>query len=108
MLKMFFEITAIFTAFSILIGKIFIFGKQKPTFVGNYAAFVGALMGFYTIMCIVMLIKGDYLDKAVMLFFATSPYLIGKITTYKNLNFFTIVQIFTLIFSAIYSIYFID
>lgn len=108
MLKMFFEISAVLTAVTILIGKLFIFDKQKPTFVGNYTAFVGALIGVYTIMCITMLVKGDYFDKAVMLFFAVSPYLIGKITTYKNLNFFTTVQIFTLILSALYSIYFID
>lgn len=108
MLKIIFVISALLAVSSIVLGKLFVFGRQKPVFVGNYAASVGALLGFYSIMAIAMITQGGYIDKLVMFIFALSPYLIGRITTYRNINFFTMVQILTLILSALYAIYCID
>lgn len=108
MLKTIFIVSAILAAVSIVIGKIFVFGRQKPVFTGNYAAAVAAVIGVYSILAFAMLTQGGYFDKLAMLLFALSPYLIGRITTYRNINFFTMVQVIVLILSAFYAFYCID
>ncbi len=108
MLKIMFIIISLLAASTIVIGKLFIFGRQKPVIVGNYAASVGAILGLYSILAIAMMTQGGYLDKLVMLIFALSPYLIGKIVTYRSIKLFTLMQIILLILSALFVIYCVD
>lgn len=108
MLKIIFVISALLTANAIIIGKLFVFNRQKPVFVGNYAASIGALFGGYSIIALMMMTVGGLFDKLIMLAFSISPYLIGKITTYKNISFFTFFQVVLLFLSALYVIYCID
>ena len=108
MLKIMFIIISLLAASTIVIGKLFIFGRQKPVIVGNYAASVGAILGLYSILAIAMMTQGGYLDKLVMLIFALSPYLIGKIVTYRSIKLFTLMQIILLMLSALFVICCVD
>lgn len=106
MLKITFQILTILLFNLLLIGKLFIFGRKKSTVVDKYVAFITFILGGYCINAILLLFEGTILNKLFFLLFAASPFIIGKLISYKTINFYTNLQLFVILFSGFYSIYF--
>ncbi len=106
-MKLFFEILALFLFNLFFIGKLFIFNKKKPRIVSYYVAFTTFVLVLYCVFAFLLIIKCDFINKLFFLFFAVSPFIIGRLITFKTLNFYTNLQMFCILLSGFYSIYFL-
>lgn len=102
-----FEILAILIFNLLLFGKLFVFNKKNPVIIGNYVAFITFLLGLYCLVSIYFVFKAPFSCKLFYLFFALSPFLIGKLATYKTLTIYANLQLFIILFSGFYTIYFL-
>lgn len=106
-MKIIFEILALVLFNLLLIGKICVFNKKQPRFVSKYVAFVTFLLVLYCICAIIMILQGSFVNKLFFLFFAVSPFVIGRLISFRTLNFYTNLQLLTIILSGFYSIWFL-
>ena len=98
LLKILFAISGILFVilFSIrAFGKFKDLGKLSP-FVSSIAIFL--LLNELFAIILVCVVPG-MINKLVIILFALSPFLIGKIVTYKKLRFYSIIQILCVILS---------
>ncbi len=98
LLKILFAISGILFVilFSIrAFGKFKDLGKLSP-FVSSIAIFLLLYVFFEFILAIFV---SGLINKLVIILFALSPFLIGKIVTYKKLKFYSIIQILCVILS---------
>ncbi len=107
-MKILFEVLAIVLFNLILIGKLFIFTKKKAVFVDKYVVFITFILLGYCLCAFSMVFYGDLMNKLFFLFFGFSPFLIGKLITYKTINFYTYLQLSLFLFSGLYAVYFLN
>jgi len=105
-MKILFEALAIILFNLILVGKLFIFTKKKAVFVDKYVVFITFMLLGYCLCSFCLVFEGTFLNKLFFLFFGFSPFLIGKLITYRTINFYTYLQLFLFLFSGFYSVYF--
>ncbi len=68
-------------------------------------AVIGGLLLLYVLCALIIALFYEvYLYKFIMLIFAISPFIIGKLVTYKRLRFFSIFQIICVILSLVFVI----
>lgn len=64
-------------------------------------AFIAVLMLLYMLLGLVITIMIPAIEyKLIMFLFTISPFIIGKIVTYKKLKFYSIIQLFCVILSV--------
>ncbi len=86
----------------IIIQKLFS-KKLKNTY---FAAIIAVFLFFYIIEAFFAVIfLNNYFYEFIMLLFAISPFLIGKAVSYKTETFFSILQIISIIISAVFVYY---
>ena len=98
----FFLITSVLLIFSIIIFKLVILRIVKDNLkLSKYVAFISAMIFLYFISGITaaIFIPG-VIKKIVLLSAAFSPFVIGKLATYKTEKIFTILQILTIFWFA--------
>lgn len=90
---------------SVILGKLFIFGKRDASFISDYCAGMAVLLGAYVLLSLVyVFVFPSNLAKCIMFFFAVSPFLIGFFATYNTEKFFTALQILIVCGSVAYII----
>ena len=73
--------------------------KILPVFV----SFIAAALVLYVVSALLsVFLLPNISDKIIMLLFAASPFIIGKLVTYPKLKFYSIVQILSIIISIAY------
>ena len=101
-----FEIT--FIIFGLLSGINFtllhfgITDKMKPMRASDYVSFISVTLLLYIINALVLILLLNGINKLYILLFASAPFLIGKLTEYKTLKKFAVIQIVILFCSIIY------
>jgi len=99
-LKCIYAFTAISLAFLLFVRVLFdnIFkGNNK---LSPIVAFIGGLFLLYTLTGIILcIIYPSLLTKLILLMFAISPFIIGRLVNYKSLKFYSIIQIICVILS---------
>ena len=68
-------------------------------------ALLGGLLVFYILVGVVLIcIFSSLLNKAIMLIFVLSPFIIGKFVTYEKLKIYSIIQLLCVILSLVFVI----
>ena len=101
-MKITFQILAILLFNLIVIGKLFIFNKKSALVVDKYVMFTTIILTFYCICSFLFIFNVNFLSKLFYLFFGLSPFLIGKLITYKTRDFYTYLQLIIFLFSGIF------
>jgi hypothetical protein len=108
MLKILFVLVAFLFSLSIILGKLHFFKMKDATWVSDYIAFIAGSIGVYSVLAFAIMFRAPLIQtKAVMLFFAASPFLLGSLATYKLERFFTISQILLVWTSIAYVILYV-
>ncbi len=89
----------------ILLGNLFIFDKKHPVIVGRYATVITVFIVLYCISAFFLLFKGGAVNRLVIGFLLLSPFIIGKLVTYKTIKIFTFVQLLVLVLGYGYVYY---
>ena len=84
--------------------KLFISKKKRTEKTALYVSFMGAVLLLYVLSGILFAIFAPTLiSKAVIVFFAVSPFIIGKAATYEKEGFYSFIQIFCVVMSFFYA-----
>lgn len=68
-------------------------------------AFLGGLLVFYVLVGLILaVILPNVLYKLIMLVFALSPFIIGKLVSYEKLKFYSTIQVLCVILSVVFVI----
>jgi len=102
----------IFIVISLLLGSALIINKTYICHVqdnmkkSDYVAGIALLFALYILsgFCLAIFVPGIYC-KIIMMLFALSPFIIGRIATYEKEKFYTFVQILSVWVSCIFMIY---
>lgn len=86
-------VTCALLCLSIIIQKIFM-SKLKNS---AYPALIAVLLIFYVLISLLLFIAKF---EPIMFLFAISPFIIGKLATYKTENLYSLLQIFCILLSA--------
>lgn len=97
-------LTNLLLAFSFVIGKYFIFKKEnKVHLVSYYSIFIVVLFAIYMLTLAICGLSSLFIKHAqygiLLLVFIFFPFIIGIMSKYEKINFYTNIQILTLIFS---------
>ena len=103
-LKIIFIIFA-FLLFSLLsIYKLFVSKQKRTEKTALFVTFVGAILLLYVLSGVLYgIFAPTLINKAVIVIFAVSPFIIGKFATYEKENYYSFLQIFCIVLSMIYS-----
>ncbi len=94
MLKLLFIIVSIMLILTIVTAKYFVFNCKNPKILSRCGILMGILFAVYSLFALtLMLMQPGIIYGLVLLLLALSPYIIGKLTKYENLNASTILQI---------------
>ena len=83
--------------------RTFISSKLKDNLkISSFISFIGGILLFYIILAVLLAIfESNGIYRAMMAFFAVSPFLIGKLATYEKIKIYSIIQIVLVIISVI-------
>ena len=102
-LKIIFGLIAFGLTVLLVLRELGITKKLSPMRASEYVSVIAGFMIAYIITAIIIVFKiGDLTDKAIMLFFAISPFVIGKLVTYEKVKIYSIIQILCVILSLGY------
>ena len=81
--------------------QVFYISKFKSDFAEHYVPVLTSVILIYIILAIALtLLIGGNLNKAIMLFFAVSPFIIGRLVTYKKVKLYSMIQIACVLMSV--------
>ena len=102
-----FIISAVLFGFSLIINKVYVVKLKDNLKKSDYVAGIAILLAMYVILSLVLgiLIPSVY-KKSVMLLFALSPFIIGKLATYEKEKIYTAIQILSVFISVLFVILF--
>lgn len=106
-MKYIFLVSAITFFLMLLLGKLFVFRNNTPNFVANYSVVLALIIVIYSISVFAFVFARGFFNVFVITFIAFSPFIIGKITSYKTLGVSTVVQLLTILGSILYVVQFI-
>ena len=87
-------------------GKLFVFKKKHPSFVSDYCALLGGLLGVYVLSALTLVwFLPQTSAKLIMLGFAISPFLIGLVVTYETEKYFSALQVLLFAIGCAYILY---
>lgn len=100
-----FLLTAIILTILLIIREFGITKKLSPMRASDFVSSIAGFLFAYIIFAILLsiLISG-WVNKCVMIFFAISPFIIGKLVTYQKVKIYSIIQILCVILSIVYLI----
>lgn len=102
-LKLLFLISAILFAVLISFHKSFIEKIKDNVKKSNFVAFMAFSLFVYIICAILLAVVSEGIKyKILMILFAISPFIIGKIATYQKIKLYTMSQILIMFISAIF------
>ena len=102
-LKIIFGLTAFVLTILLVLREFGITKKLSPMKASDYVSTIAGFLFVYVITAIIIVFKeGGLTDKAVMLFFAISPFVIGRLVTYEKVKIYSIIQILCVILSLGY------
>lgn|SRR5574344_404114 len=108
MLKHIFEAIALILMSFIIVGKFWVFKIKNIMISSNFVAAIAALFGIYSLLCLLLMFSTpDLKIKLIMLVFGSSPFLIGKMATYKLETFFTVCQVLFVFLSLAFVVLFV-
>lgn len=91
--------------FSLILNKIYIVNLKDNLKKSDYVASIALLLAIYVLSAIMVCIFiPNVHKKTVMMLFALSPFIIGKLATYEKEKFYTAIQIICIITSFIFVI----
>ena len=77
--------------------------KLSPMKASDFVSSIAGLLYTYVVFAfLVSIFVGGWVNKAVMLLFAASPFIIGKLVTYEKEKIYSIIQILCVILSLVY------
>lgn len=87
------------------VGGKFVFKRDNMNLSSNYSIFISVLLIFYLLSIIIFslsaILSKDIWNGLILLPYLFVPFYIGKISKYEKINFYTNLQIFTLILSLL-------
>ena len=100
LLNLIFIVLACLFATTLVLGKLFVFKFKDTMFVSNYVAMLAIFMGLYCLSGAILMFVTPYIKfKLMLMFFSLSPFVLGRIATYKTERIFSIIQILLVIMS---------
>lgn len=102
-LSLIFSISGLLFILSIIIHKLYI-SKQKDIMkASHYVAGMAIFMGIYIFSGIVLaILLHSIIPSIIILLFALSPFIIGKLATYNSEKIYSIIQIICVLISTVY------
>lgn len=104
MLVIFFIAVTLILLLAFLAGKFFVFKSGDVNKVSNLAVFITFLLFFYCFAIILLILKSAPQGIFPLLVCVLSPFILGEYATYKKLDLYTNLQIFSLSVSLILGI----
>lgn len=105
MLELVFLIVSILLFLNILLGKMFVFGRTNSIAISKCGVLMGMLFLFYSLSAFSFVIFDSVLThKVIMFLLGLSPFIIGKLTTYKTINVYSIIQLFVILSGLIFGV----
>ncbi len=99
-LKYFFCFIAIFLALLLTLRVLFDNIFKNNNKLSPVVALIGGLFLLYTLIGLILsLVYPNILNKFIMFLFSLSPFIIGKLVSYKRLRLYSIIQVLCVIFS---------
>ena len=94
-------LTSILYTISVILHKLYI-SKQKDNLkASSFVAFIAGMLFLYIILCIALAIFSPVITKKIiLLLFAISPFIIGKLATYEKEKLYSIIQIVIMLISS--------
>jgi len=103
MLKIVFISISVLLILTISTGKFFIFNCKNTKYLTQCGLIMAILFALYSINAFLLTFYVENVFyKAVLVLLAITPYIIGKLTTYKFLNFATILQLLLLVIGILF------
>ena len=100
-----FLLTAIILTILLIIREFGITKKLSPMRASDFVSSIAGFLFAYIIFAILLSIFiSGWVNKCVMIFFAISPFIIGKMVTYQKVKIFSTIQIICVILSIVYLI----
>ena len=106
-LKIVFLVSAILMTMMLLFYKLYLQKRKRTEKTAEYISvlvFVFVLYVMSAVLCAIFI--PGIMNKVLMMFFAISPFIIGKMATYEKETFYSYIQIFCLVVSIFYVWYF--
>ena len=102
-LSLIFSISGLLFILSIIIHKLYI-SKQKDIMkASHYVASMAIFMGIYILSGIMLsILLHSIIPSIIILLFALSPFIIGKLATYNSEKIYSIIQIICVLISTVY------
>lgn len=105
MLKIIFISISALLILTITTGKFFIFNCKNSKYLTQCGLIMGILFALYSINALLLtFFTNDISSKIILILLAVSPYIIGRLAAYKNLNISTIIQLIILLTGIFYLI----
>ena len=86
----------------IVYGKLCVFHKKQAAFVSDYTSSIAMFITLYVITALVgLVVFPSIIKKLIFLGFAVSPFVIGGVAKYETEKYFTVLQLFVFVLSAV-------
>ncbi len=103
MLKIIFISISTLLILTITTGKFFIFNCKNSKYLTQCGLVMAILFALYSLNALFLTFFTNQLSfKAGLILLGISPYILGKLTTYKTLNISAIIQLFLLLIGILY------
>jgi len=90
---------------SLIAVQIFYISKFKSDYAEHFVPVLTSILLFYIILAFALVVfLHGCLSRAIMLFFAVVPFIIGKLVTYKKVGLYSLIQIMCVLASAVFVI----
>lgn len=105
MLKIIFISVSTLLILTISTGKFFIFNCKNTKYLTQCGLVMAILFALYSISALLISFYTEpIINKLALVLLALSPYILGRLTSYKSLNISTIIQLMLLIIGILYII----
>lgn len=105
MLKIIFISVSTLLILTISTGKFFIFNCKNTRYLTQCGLVMAILFALYSISALILAFFTNVVSyKLGLILLAISPYLLGKLTSYKTLNISTVIQLILLVIGILYVI----
>lgn len=98
-----FSISGLLFILSIILHKLYISKQKDMMKASNFIASMAIFIGLYILSGILLcLFVQPIIYKLIMLLFALSPFIIGKLATYEKEKIYSLIQIFCVLISILF------
>ncbi len=103
MLKLIFIISGLLFVLSIIVHKLYVSKQKDMMKASHFIAAMAIFMGIYILSGIILsFLIPNFLYRLLIIVFALSPFIIGKLATYEKEKIYSFIQVFCVLISLVF------